>query len=241
MIDWVMLKTMAKEKFWLLVFFLFLLGGISFIALEKFYSPDIDNLLAFIAWELYDFWLVIILFIFIMLLTASFSFGKRGNIPQGDVEAGKIAIATEMRFLSACLFILLVCTAALVWWLADYLYGFSLWSNTFLVLNAAFYGLLIFFAGMSLLFTSLCVSKVRSLLAAAMVFAFFLLLRILALNCGAVSFMSYLTPFSLVDIDAILTGDSQALWKFLILYIGGIVLYFGAMAISVAGCNQTKQ
>lgn len=241
MIDWVMLKTMAKEKFWLLVFFLFLLGGISFIALEKFYSPDIDNLLVFIAWELYDFWLVIILFIFIMLLTASFSFGKRGNIPQGDVEAGKISIATEMRFLSACLFILLVCTAALVWWLADYLYGFSLWSNTFLVLNAAFYGLLIFFAGLALLLDILCSSKLKSCLITALIFFLALTFRFLAVNYESASCLAYLTPFSLVDIEAIMASETRALWRFLLLYISGIGFYFGAMAISVAGCNQTKQ
>lgn len=97
--------------------------------------------------------------------------------------------------------------------------------KNFIIINVALYGLLIFFSGIC--FCASCVfneGKLSYGVGGGLIIAF-ILIQMVSQAGDKFEKLKYLTPITLFNTDGILSGEVSAFPMFIVLYMGGIILF----------------
>lgn len=187
------------------------------------------TLLEFIANYLYGFLLVVFPLVFLILLTS--------RLVTRHVERGSMAyllatpntrlriISTQAVFLAAALLVLVVYVCGVCIFAGQLLFPGDLETGRFLLLNVGLYGLLFLLSGVC--FCSSCIfqdSKLALGIGPGLCIAF-VLLQMLSQVGEKTEFLKNLTPLTLFDPKGLITGDTNAVWMFVLLYAMGLLLY----------------
>ncbi|MDO4541209.1 MAG: ABC transporter permease subunit [Bacillota bacterium] len=253
MINWVLFKRELKNSLKLFLIFLailFLYAGMVTAMFDPAVGDSLNKmaegmpqlfaafgmanvgatLLEFCINYLYNFIFVALPAVFIIILANRLvvSYVEKGSMAYllSTPNTRKVIAGTQLRVISLLVFILTALTALFTWYMAEYFFPGQLEQEKFILLNVALFGLLFFLTG--LCFCTSCIfneAKLSYTIGGGLVVVF-TLLDMLSQIGDKFEFLKYATPFTLFNTEAIATGNSEAIWMFLILYLGGIVFSF---------------
>ncbi len=245
-------KHGAKSSFKLLIIFLAILTLYASIIVTM-YDPDLsesletmmaampeifealnmdetgNTLLEFVSNYLYSFLLIAFPLIYICILSLGLVVkyvdkGSMAYMLSMPVSRLKIIVTQGVIMLSGVLTIVLY-VFVLILVMSQIVFPNNLNFDKFVMLNLGWLGLLIFFSG--LCFFSSCIfddTKNATLLGTGLN-VLFVIINMAANVAEELDFLYMLTPISLFNQSGIISGDSNAVWSFIALYIIGIILY----------------
>ena len=189
-----------------------------------------SSLLEFVANYLYGFLLIAFPLVYITMLTNRLMTryidkGSMAYLLATPNKHVKIAL-TQAANLLLGLCVLVLYVAALGIALCEAMFPAQLDITKFIVINAGLLGLLVLFAGIP--FCAACVFQDAKY---AMGFGVglpvcFVLIQMIGQVGDKFTFLQYLTPITLFDIDRLVAGEAQGVYQFLLLYAAGL-LFFG--------------
>ncbi len=258
MIAWPLLKRETKANYKLLLIFMGVLTLYASMIIAMF-DPKLGESLAlmaesmpqlfsafgmtnvsatlveFCANYLYGFLMVAFPLVFIIILANKLvaRYVDRGSMAYllaTPVKRGTL-IFTQMKILCGALFLLVAYVTALSLIVSETMFSGEMDIEKFIYLNIGCYCLHIFLAGVC--FLPSCIfndAKYATGVGAGVCIAF-LLIQMIGQVGEKFEKLKYITPLTLFDTAAILSGDSAALWQCGALLIAGLAMMFLGMAI----------
>ena len=193
------------------------------------------TLTEFLSNYLYGFLLVVFPMVFLILLANRLltRYLDRGSIAfllATPNRRSKLAL-TQAFVMVLLLFCLTLYMTGLLLGLSAALFPGELDCGAFLLLNAGLFGLYLFLSG--LCFCTACLwsePRLATGVGAGACIAF-VLLQMLSRVGEKFEWLKYATPLTLFDPQGLIGGEPSAVWRFLLLYTGGLALYGVGIAV----------
>lgn len=187
------------------------------------------TLLTFVVNYLYGFLLIALPSVFILILSNRLmaryiSQGSMAYLLATPNKRKKIAF-TQAMFLVINVLGLLIYITALCIIVGQVMFPGELEINKFVLVNIGLFGLLIFLSGLSFCTSSIFSdSKLSNGVGGGAIIAF-IIIQMLSQVGEKFENLKYLTPLTLYHTDGLISGDNQAIWAVILLYIIGIILF----------------
>lgn len=184
---------------------------------------------AFIVNYLYGMLMLALPMVFTIMLSAQLiahhiSNGTMSYLLASPNSRKRIAI-TQRTVLILDLFLMLAVCCIVTIALCEYYYPGQLAIRHFLLLTACVFALQLAFAGMCFFFSCKCNSMVKALITNAAACILFYTIRLLANLGGSLSYLRFITPYTLIHPSGILQSDLRSCLLPLILLLIAVILF----------------